>query len=423
VSRRVGVLAAGVVLLLPMALVAPIADSARADSGGATFGSFTLTARADAANFGVIDPSAPILPAGQLVTASPATAQASFDSLGQSSGFASLPYPGEFVATLPGTLNGLLAGSFPPLPSYPFYVSSSYPTAPNSSNSQGPYGISATSSPTSSMADAIVGVATGAPQVASVHARSESTQNADGSLVADAMTDMEGFTFGQLLRIGSVTSHARLTVTAGQASRMTDSLQLGTMTVAGTLIGLTDKGIQVGSTTAPSPSASAVSSLLKSAGIELTYLPASRTPTSVHSAAIQISYTTKLPSQGSVVSTITLGQSSATIEATVTPAVSITAGSLATTASRPPDVGSLGSTGTSELPSTPAPSASAPAAAPVAAPALPGLVTPVGRVVTPKDPSGKSFYLALVLAGVAMVGISQLMRLLGVRLRSGRPPG
>src|SRR5665213_1233207 len=136
-------------------------------SGAPNVTSFTVSARGDAIAVEIIDPSAPLFPNGEITDATPGTAQATVDALGESNAFASSPYPGDSIAGLPSLVNGLGgSGGLPPLPSYPFIVNTSYPSTPAADQTQGPYRLAATSSPDASSASARTGVVTtGSPLV------------------------------------------------------------------------------------------------------------------------------------------------------------------------------------------------------------------------------------------------------------------
>jgi hypothetical protein len=409
-SVRTPVAAVGAAMALCLTATAFLGAAAR----GVDSGTFTVVSRADALSIGVIDPGAPVVPAGVLLDASPATAQATFDSLGQSSAFAALPFPGEFFATLPGTLNGLLAGQAPPFPPYPAYVTSSYPASPQNSQTQGPYGITATSSQSGSVGDAVVGLATGSPQAAEVHARAETAQKPDGLVVADALTDTEGLTLGTLVRIASITSHVRMTLLPGQKPKAESAIQFGTLTVGGMVVGLTDRGLEVAGSP-KSPDTTVVTDLLAKAGIGLTLVPSVHTPTSIVSGGLRITTTNNVRNQGRVVTTIVLGRVSASLEN----ASGLLAGL--------PDASGSLDLAPSDAPAS-APGAAGGIAAGAGAAAQPGAST-VGpqagwgdsrRVqVTrpPLGPSGRGFYLVLVLAGLSALGASQVIRLLAVRNR------
>src|SRR6185295_14860787 len=105
---------------------------------------------------------------GQVLFATPATAQAVLDSLGASQAFAGAPYPGDFAVNFPNTANGLTSAG---LPDYPFYASSSHPAAPESERRVGLNALSARSGKDSSVGEAQTGLATGNPSVASAVGR------------------------------------------------------------------------------------------------------------------------------------------------------------------------------------------------------------------------------------------------------------
>ncbi|MGH2686831.1 MAG: hypothetical protein ACRDJP_15300, partial [Actinomycetota bacterium] len=84
-------------------------------------------------------------------------AQASLTSFGESTAFASSPYPGALLVSLPGTLNGVLGPQLPPgtdgvlhVPDYPLYVSSSHPATPSANAHTGSGDLSAESRATES---------------------------------------------------------------------------------------------------------------------------------------------------------------------------------------------------------------------------------------------------------------------------------
>ena len=383
-------------------------------SGADTTASFSLVARADAMSLGMLDPAAPVV-APVVLDASPATAQASLDSLGQSMAFASLPYPGEFFATLPGTVNGLRPAGTPAVPGYPFYVTSSYPAAPRSSQSQGPYSISAASAEGDSVGDAVVGLSTGSPEVATIRARAEGSRKRDGtSVVADALSDAEGVAVGPTVRIASVTSHVRMTLAGGQPTKVESAFRLGAITVAGTVIGLSEKGVEPAVPGGPSPDV--INEALRSAGVGLRLLPASRTPTSFQSGGLEITYATTVPGHGQVTTVIVLGRVSATVQSANGGAVQLPG----------PRAGEP----------APAPLGPSPVAAPVpqdASGVTNGPVVNAGRGPAPRitlgsrrtrvarlplGPSGKGFYLTLVLAGAATVAGAELIRALAIRRSS-----
>ena len=112
-------------------------------------GAFSGTASADGVRVSLTIPSFLIIE--NFVDGGGPSAQASLDSLGTSRAFASLPYPGETAVALPG-LVGTLTGKS--IPAYPFYVSTSNPTALDSHADQPGYHLASHSDPSSSSASA-----------------------------------------------------------------------------------------------------------------------------------------------------------------------------------------------------------------------------------------------------------------------------
>ena len=362
--------------------------------------SFTVRARADALAVQVIDPAAPLFPAGEITYATPATAQAVVDSVGESTAFASSPYPGDALAGLPSLVNGFAGnGGFPPLPAYPFLAASSYPRTPTSDQTQGPYRISATSAPTTSTGSAQIGVLT-APAIAAVRATATATVDpATGRMTALANDTIDALAIGPLLTIGDVSAYARVVSTPGQAPLKQTSFSVGTITIGGVTVGFTDKGLQVGTGTVPGVSPDALNALLRSAGVTLTYLPAVQTPTSIESAGLAVTWARAVPSQGVVTVTITLGR--VLVQTTYASGGSDASGSTSPLPPAPPPR-SLASA-PDRLPSliTPAapagPTPSAPTLVPGRPAAVSALATPfVGRL-------SRWVFLVLLGAGVAFV--------------------
>jgi hypothetical protein len=303
------------VLLVLVGVSGLYAGSADAQTESAPSGLFNVVARADAISVEVHDGAVPLVPAGQPAAfGSPSSTQAVFDSLGNSTGFASAPYPGDFAVALPTTVNALSYGKAPPLPPYPFIVTSSYPRAPSAQQTNGPYGITSTSTATGTTADAHLGVIVGAPSVLSSQAASTAVQDAKtGAMVAQADTLVAAFSVGPLLTVGEVSAHAKLSASAGQTPVKTTSFNVGSMTIAGIKVGFTEKGLQAGPGTVP-VDASSLTKVLAAGGVSIAYLPATQTPTSVDSAGLAVSITQDVPSQGKVTTTYVFGRVSAILE-------------------------------------------------------------------------------------------------------------
>src|SRR5438067_4011592 len=102
--------------------------------------SYSGVAAADAVRVTVVVPGAPL--SSSLFDGGAWSSQAVMTSSGSSEAFASNPYPGESIVTLPGTLAGAgVAG----VPEYPLYAGSSYPQKPHAEVGHGPFRLAADS--------------------------------------------------------------------------------------------------------------------------------------------------------------------------------------------------------------------------------------------------------------------------------------
>jgi len=429
--RLVGVTLAG------LALSAGFVVRAGADD----VGRFSVSARSDVASVEYVDPQAPVVPGGQVLFATPASAQAVLDSLGASQAFAGAPYPGDFAVNFPNTVNGLANAG---LPDYPFYVSSAYPAAPEAQRRVGVNDLSARSGPDSSVGEAQTGLITGNPSVAAAVGRAQATRQADGVL-AEATSAVDGLAIGTTLRLGRISTLARLTVRPGTPPVKETAMSIASVTIAGQTVGLTEKGLVVtDKTMAPALDVNALNEVLSRAGIELRYVPAVETPSSITSASLRITWTNDVPGRGPVRSTLTLGQVRVSAEAEAAPPLDL------------PGVGSpAGATDAGLSPSpvdgetpfaAPASTAAAtvtgtPAAAPIPEPSVEQTVGPaigpdeagsqeqsasapplstadgnhVAQIVTALPAADSStLYLTLVAAGVVAVALSRFLGRLAV---------
>jgi hypothetical protein len=317
---------------------------------------FTVTAVADAlsveVNTGLLGKPFPLVPAGQPTDfSSSSSAQAVLDSLGNDKGFASAPYLGSFVNSLPGTVNGIGApgsqpgiGAVPPVPNIPAIVTSSYPGSENAQQMQGPYGISSQSEPNGTTADARLGLVTGGPNVVSSTATSVARMDpSTGNMTAQANSALNSLKISDLLSLGDVTAHAKLTAAPGHPPTKESSFHIG-LTIAGVPVGLTDKGLVPGSGGIPGLDLSSLNNLLSSAGIGLQFLPSKQTPTSIDSAGLKITLKQTLPVQGPVETILTFGH----VMASLVPGdiASASSGSGDTSGSGATGLGSTANTGT-----------------------------------------------------------------------------
>jgi hypothetical protein len=428
--------------------------AARAQTAPVAPTNFTVTAVADALsveiNTGLMGKQFPLVPVGQPTDfTSTSSTQAVMDSLGNDNGFASAPYAGSFVNSLPGTVAGVTLpgaqpgiGAAPPLPAIPGIVSSSYPGSEKAQQVNGPYGITSQSDPAGTTADARLGLATGGPAVASSTASSVARADPNsGNMVAQADSSLSGLKVSDLLSVGEVTSHAKLTATPGQKPVKETSFMIG-LKILGIPVGLSDKGLTPGSGGIPGLDLSSLNKALSATGIGLEFLPAKQTDTSVDSAGVQITINQTLPVQGPVKTVLTFGHVMAALSPGDLPTatggsgsgtgVSGGGGAVAGSDTSGGGIAGLGagtgSTGSatsapalatgSSGGSSPLPSASSPVVAPRPTKTTGGAGTGAtgGSLLPIVGHTASSVFLALIGAALAVLAASALFGGLGVRL-------
>jgi hypothetical protein len=258
------------------------------------------------------DAGAPVIP-GEIIYASVAATRAALDSVGNSSAFAGGPYLGDNVPALMGAANALgPQGAI--LPPYPFMVVSQHPGKDKASQDEGPRHLAATSSENESTGDAHVGLARGNPGVLSVASTSKVKHDpATDELIATADGVVAGFSVGPTLTIGQLTSHAEIKGRPGEKPTKATSLSIGPLTVMGTLVGLTDKGLVPVPGTPKTADLNSLTKQLNAAGITLGFLPGEETATGIDSAALVVGVAQKGPG-GITRVRIILGRVRATLE-------------------------------------------------------------------------------------------------------------
>lgn len=381
---------------------------ARADS------SYTVSAAADGVWTTVDAPG--ILPLGVQGNGGGPTAQAAVDSLGNSTGFAASPDPGDAVLSVPQVL-----AAFPvPIPQYPLMVSSSSPHHPTASSRTAAGALSASSSSTASHAAATSGGASSpaAAPTATAAARSDTVIRAAGG-AADASSTVDGVSFQGVLAISHVHAEAHAARTSDGRLTRSSKLEVGAATVAGVPVTITDRGVVAGGSTVP-VSPAALDRVLAAAGLAVTVVPASQTPSGVVAPAVKVTLTQTPPLGGPIRTTYLLGFASASVATgplaggqALTPPLAA-ASSASPPAAMPPDNGATaGTPATGEGAGTPSPAMSAsqlpsPAGSPPVATRLLH-----GQPAAHEDAVG--LYLILVFAALATIGAAQLVRLMGVR--------
>jgi len=255
-----------------------------------------FSARAFASPIGVefYDAGAPVIP-GEVLYASVAVTKAAVDSVGNSAGFAAGPYLGDNVPALMGAFNAI--GPFGAiLPPYPFMVQSQYPGAPKAVQDSGPRHLAANSDDNGSDADAHVGLARGNPGLVSVSSTSKAVHDpATGASTATADGSVVGFSVGPTLTIGQIISHADVSAKPGEPLARHTSLSIGSLTVMGTLVGLTDKGLAPVPGTPKTADLNSLTKQLSAAGISLGLLPGEDSATGTDSAALVVGIVRDVP--------------------------------------------------------------------------------------------------------------------------------
>jgi hypothetical protein len=449
---RAGRWAAAVVLMAAGTELA-VARLVHADTAPGNQNTYQVSAEGDGA-FVVLDDGS--LPLVSQVAFGPYTAQATTSSLGGSSGFAGFPYAGPIFQSISGTVNGVGAGKVPPLPPLPGYVTSSYPATPNGSQSLGPYVLSSQSTQQSATSQAGFGLSAGTNNQPQIFSTAKTVANDDGSVTATATAGIDAINLGPIDLL-NISSTAKITEQGSKDPTVSVSTDMGTITVAGIKVGVDQGGLKILGANLGLPVAQAlqlINNVLGQGGLTMkflpsvtTYAPGSKTVQSVTSAALEVSETRVIPSQGKVTVSYTFGRT--TVSATNAASAGDTGGSAAGSSSgssaspgtgaatggdTTPALGTGGATpggpvsaspasagGAGETPPALASTPGSPAASPPllagrpkgggsARQALGGL-----RSGSNKTTSGEGFYLILVLAGLVALGSSQ-----GVRLLTGR---
>jgi hypothetical protein len=118
-----------------------------------------------------------------------------------------------------------------------------------------------------------------------------------------------------VLKIMNVESHATVAAAPGtDKPTMTSSFEVGTMTVGGVKVGVTDKGFVVGPAANPRPDLGPLKPVLAAAGMAIEFLPAETTATGITSAGFRITAKQTFPVQGPVQETWTMGRVKASLD-------------------------------------------------------------------------------------------------------------
>lgn len=388
-------------------------------------GQYELTAAADGLTAAVLPENFEDTFPGLVSLATP-SAQTSVNSLGDSHGFASNPYPGQSVVSAPALVRGTIGsetGQQVPIPDYPAYAASRHPAAPDSVVEQPGYSLSAHSTETSSDAKASTGVTNEGAAVGRLAAAAASkVDQQTGAGSATAESDIEWVSFNDVLKLSRVHSTAGVSVSPSGRLKRTSSLTIAETTVNGMRVAITPRGLEVPGQTTPLSPADEAADVLRQAGIEVRYLAPEKGKGSMLSAGIEVSVAVVDPTTSTRVATVryVLGRAFASAHA----ASDAPTGPGLTP---PPPVGgdptpSGGAAGTGNA--TPSLAAPAAADAPPSGEAAPTPAEPpavaapeLSRFAVPVDLGATGIYLTLVLGALAIFVGGTLVRLLGVRTR------
>ncbi|MGP3983147.1 hypothetical protein [Streptomyces sp. KR80] len=332
----------------------------------------------------------------------------------ESTGFASSPYPGETVVSAPALLRGQTGQ---PIPGYPAYASSRYPSEEKSESEQHGHSLSSHSTQTSTRARA-------GTRLGQDKASGETTALAEAVVDparqvgrASATSDTQPWTVNGVLRLGQMRSVAKATTGKDGKVVRSSRLQIGRTEVAGQVVEITPDGVKAVGKTLPLPKADPAKALA-AAGVRVRYLRAKSTEQGVMSAGIEVLARQQDPKSGAVYTVqYVFGRAFAAADR-----VERVPGG-----GGPPPPAELPATsgGDGGAPAEPAPEAPAeepPADSPgapgpdSAAPA-PDDAPPARLIGNPIDMGVTGLYLVLAFGAVATFAFGTLLRLLGVRTR------
>jgi len=240
------------------------------------------------------------------------TTSATLDSLGASTAYSSLPYPGATGVAFPGLVSTLSGKS---VPGYPFIVNSQYPSNPQVQVKQPGYLMRAQSDQTSSAAQAQAGeTSTSGDELGTFSTSSVRAVNGVLTSVGEARTRLA---LGAFSLTGAV-SRAEVTRTPDGKITKTSSFEADSIRVGDQLIGVTDTGLVLGTEKAPADPAKQLGDSFASSGVIIKFLPAVQTADSVLSSGLEISLSHPVPNTGSAVAVISyiVGRTFAQADAT-----------------------------------------------------------------------------------------------------------
>lgn len=362
----------------------------------------------------------PVL-AEEVLDPSAVTAQALLTSFGESTAFASVPYPGAVPVSMPGLIDGLLGATpdIPPevatlvnLPDYPLIANSSFPDTPSATVNVGPVSMDAQSRARESSATTTDGLDRTVARV--------SADETTDVVTATASSTLGGVDLGPLAQISGVRSTATVTQGAdGELERSTE-FTVASFSVLGTQLRVTKTGIELAGVNIPGGLGAALDPVqkllqaLEEQGTSIRFIDAQETSEGVISAGVVVQNTFDTGINGIVATvTMTLGRTFASVSNVARPPLDDSQLS--------PSLGDFGSGG--DLGSAPGlgtssglPSLGGTALSPTGPNGSTGVAqTERIRALSPDRTDAGRFYPVLALGGaVFVIGVS-LFRKIGVR--------
>jgi hypothetical protein len=267
---------------------------------------FGALAAADGARLSMTVPNAP--GTNTPIDGGGPSAQAAVSSLGASSAFASLPYPGDLPVRLPGLLAGVgVAG----VPQYPFYAASDHPTAPDAKLEAPGYLLQATSREDRSSAEAAAQGPEGSP--ASYRSTAQVAPAGDGAIVAASSSLARNLRIGDLV-IGEAASQAQVRLSGRGEVERSATFELTGVSIAGTQVSMGAGGVTVSGTETPLPDDHGLLKALEEQGIGVAYLAPLDTAHGIVSGGLRIAVSGTAPDGTRGTTALTLGRATASIE-------------------------------------------------------------------------------------------------------------
>jgi hypothetical protein len=260
---------------------------------------YTGIGSASALRVMVADPEIIPLLQGGAIDANTGLAQAAADSFGGSQSLASLEYPGDDVAGLPGLIGALAPAGAPSiqLPAYPVTVKADSGT-PQSSDSAGGYALSAQVGTGAAQAEAQGGVP-GAIANQNLDATVVSAPTPGGGVKTVATSTVSALGYGSLIKLGTVTTEATTERTADGTLKREAHMTITGASILGLPLAISDNQLVV-PVLGQLPVNAAIQQLpvlaaLKTAGVTVEFEQAENTPNGIVAPAIKMTYPMALP--------------------------------------------------------------------------------------------------------------------------------